>query len=91
MSSSHTNPVLASTIVKGRWADQHAPAPLVQLISGESGANHGLGFPFLYLSLYLIELVGGHGQNSDAEGGARAAMTHVFSNTMGYMLILGAV
>lgn len=86
-----TDPVLASTIVKGRWADQHVPAPLAQLISAESGANDGLGFPFLYLSLYLIAHVGGHGQHSDVEGGARTAMAHFFGNAVGYMVLLAVV
>ncbi|KAL2754747.1 hypothetical protein ACRALDRAFT_1051269 [Sodiomyces alcalophilus JCM 7366] len=74
-----TDPVLASTIVKGRWADQHVPAPLAQLISGESGANDGLGYPFVFLALYLTAYVGGG-----------SAMAEFFGNTMGYMLILGA-
>ena len=86
-----TDPVLAATIIKGRWAEQHVPPPLVHLISGESGANDGLGYPFLFLSLYLIARVGGHGQYADSRGGAAEAMAHFFGNTIGFVVLLGAV
>ena len=84
-----TDPVLAATIIKGRWAEKHVPPPLVHLVSGESGANDGLGYPFLFLSLYLIARVGGHGQHA-SNGGAAEAMAHFFGNTVGYVVLLGA-
>lgn len=86
-----TDPVLASTIIKGRWAEQHVPGPLAHMMSGESGANDGLGFPFVFLSLYLIAYVGGSGEYAHTEGGAGSAMAHFFGNTVGYMVVLGAV
>lgn len=86
-----TDPVLASTILKGRWAEQHVPGPLARMMSGESGANDGLGYPFVFLSLYLIAKVGGNGEYAHAEGGAGSAMAHFFGNTIGYMILLGAV
>lgn len=86
-----TDPVLASTIIKGRWAEQHVPGPLVRMMSGESGANDGLGFPFVFLSLYLIAYVGGSGEYVHTEGGAGRAMAHFFGNTIAYMVILGTV
>lgn len=49
-----TDPVLANSITKGRFADKHVPTNLKHIILAESGANDGLGFPFLYLALYLV-------------------------------------
>jgi len=53
-----TDPVLSATIVRGKFADKHIPRPLQDLIIAESGANDGLGYPFLFLPLYLITYVG---------------------------------
>lgn len=49
-----TDPVLANSITKGRYAEKHVPANVRNIILAESGANDGLGFPFLYLAIYLI-------------------------------------
>lgn len=48
-----TDPVLANGIVKGRFADNHLPRFLRDIISAESGANDGLGLPFVFLVVYL--------------------------------------
>ncbi|EPZ35718.1 Cation/H+ exchanger domain-containing protein, partial [Rozella allomycis CSF55] len=48
-----TDPVLASSVMKGRFADTHIPHHVRHLIGGESGANDGLGLPFLFLPLLL--------------------------------------
>lgn len=85
-----TDPVLASTIIKGRWADQHVPAPLAQLITGESGANDGMGYPFVLLGLYLTAYLGGGSYEAAKEGGAGRAMAEFFGNAVGYMVVLGA-
>ncbi|KAJ3094126.1 hypothetical protein HDU96_001826 [Phlyctochytrium bullatum] len=45
-----TDPVLANSIVKGKFAERHIPENL----SAESGMNDGLGTPFLFLALYLM-------------------------------------
>lgn len=44
-----TDPVLSNSIVKGRFADKNIPKPLQNIIVAESGANDGLGYPFLFL------------------------------------------
>ncbi|KZO93567.1 hypothetical protein CALVIDRAFT_244461 [Calocera viscosa TUFC12733] len=49
-----TDPILASAVVGGKWADKHVPAHLRHLLAAESGVNDGLAFPFLYLALYLF-------------------------------------
>lgn len=49
-----TDPVLAASITKGRFAEKYVPANVRNIILAESGANDGLGFPFLYLAVYLI-------------------------------------
>ncbi|KAF3908097.1 hypothetical protein ABW21_db0206803 [Orbilia brochopaga] len=48
-----TDPILSNTIVKGKFADKHIPVPLQRIIIAESGANDGLGYPFLFLALYI--------------------------------------
>ncbi|KAJ1726468.1 hypothetical protein LPJ61_005165 [Coemansia biformis] len=49
-----TDPVLANSIVRGRFAETKVPANVRNIISAESGANDGLGYPYLYLALYLL-------------------------------------
>ncbi|KAF2861249.1 Na/H antiporter [Piedraia hortae CBS 480.64] len=49
-----TDPVLSNSIVKGKFADKNIPVRLQRVIIAESGANDGLGYPFLFLALYLI-------------------------------------
>jgi NhaP-type Na+/H+ or K+/H+ antiporter len=94
-----TDPVLSNTIVKGRWADKHVPSDMAQLISAESGANDGLGYPFLFLALYLIKYLGtggyegspGDGGAAGSWGGARSAMGMWFGETWGYVILLSVV
>lgn len=49
-----TDPVLASSVVKGKFATRYIPTHLQHLLSFESGANDGLGLPFLMLPLLLL-------------------------------------
>lgn len=51
-----TDPVLASSIVQGHFAEQHVPFHIRNLILAESGANDGLGYPFLFLAVYLLQM-----------------------------------
>lgn len=84
-----TDPVLSNSIVKGKFADKNIPRDLQKIIIAESGANDGLGYPFLFLSLYLIKYVGlgGAGQ----PGGVRLAMGDWFGETWGYTILLSVV
>ncbi len=50
-----TDPVLANSIIKGRFAEQYIAPHLRNLISAESGANDGFGYPFLFLVVYLLK------------------------------------
>lgn len=50
-----TDPVLANSIVKGRFAEKHVPAHVRDIISAESGANDGLGFPYLFFAIFMLE------------------------------------
>ncbi|KAJ2439282.1 hypothetical protein GGF42_008006 [Coemansia sp. RSA 2424] len=50
-----TDPVLANSIVRGKFAEAKVPQHVRNIISAESGANDGLGYPYLYLALYLIK------------------------------------
>ncbi|KAI7886866.1 Sodium/hydrogen exchanger family-domain-containing protein [Mucor mucedo] len=49
-----TDPILANSVVKGRFAEKHVPAHIRNALSAESGANDGMGFPFLFLAIFLI-------------------------------------
>ena len=84
-----TDPVLSNSIVKGKFADKNIPKDLQKIIIAESGANDGLGYPFLFLPLYLIKYVdsGGSGQ----PGGVRLAMADWFGETWGYTILLSIV
>lgn len=84
-----TDPILSNSIVKGKFADKNIPHELQKIIIAESGANDGLGYPFLFLPLYLIKYVsnGGAGQT----GGAGKAMGLWFGETWGYTIILSIV
>ena len=84
-----TDPVLSNSIVKGRFADKNIPKDLQKIIIAESGANDGLGYPFLFLPLYLLKYVesGGAGQ----PGGAKLAMGYWFGEIWGYTILLSVV
>ncbi|KYK61177.1 hypothetical protein DCS_02318 [Drechmeria coniospora] len=79
-----TDPVLSAVIVKGKFADQNIPKDLQNLIIAESGANDGLGYPFLFFALYLIKYVG----PAATHGGAADAMGLWFAYTWGYTIAL---
>ncbi|KAJ3455329.1 hypothetical protein MRS44_013929 [Fusarium solani] len=84
-----TDPVLSSVIVKGKFADSNIPKDLQQIIIAESGANDGLGYPFLFLALYLIKYVGAGA--TDYGGGAGKAIGLWFAETWGYTILLSAL
>lgn len=68
-----TDPVLSNSIVKGKFADKNVPRPLQRIIVAESGANDGLGYPFLFLGLYLLKYVGMGGAGTSGNGGTAIA------------------
>lgn len=49
-----TDPVLANSITSGHFAETHVPENVRRIILAESGANDGLGFPFLFIAVYLL-------------------------------------
>ena len=80
-----TDPVLSNTIVKGRFADANVSEDLQNIIIAESGTNDGLGYPFLFLPLYLIRYVNyGGGQPY----GTQTAVGLWFGETLGYQILL---
>jgi NhaP-type Na+/H+ or K+/H+ antiporter len=84
-----TDPILSNSIVKGKFADKNIPRELQKIIVAESGANDGLGYPFLFLPLYLIQHIGHGGQGSDDS--ARKAIGLWFGETWGYTILLSIV
>lgn len=79
---SPTDPVLANTVIKGRFADEQVPTEMAQLIAAESGANDGLGYPFLFLGLWLYRA------RQDSEATTAAAIGLWFGDTWGYVVLL---
>ncbi len=49
-----TDPVVSSTIVTGDTAEKNLPDRLRFTLSGESGANDGLAYPFVFLPILLL-------------------------------------
>ncbi|RVD93140.1 Na+ H+ antiporter [Tubulinosema ratisbonensis] len=49
-----TDPVLASGILKGKFANRYIPVHLRKLLAFESGANDGLGLPLLAIAIYNL-------------------------------------
>ena len=80
-----TDPILSNTIVKGRFADANVPEDLQNIIIAESGTNDGLGYPFLFLPLYIIRYINyGGGQPY----GTQTAVGLWFGETLGYEILL---
>ncbi|CAF9926775.1 MAG: hypothetical protein HETSPECPRED_006424 [Heterodermia speciosa] len=84
-----TDPVLSNSIVKGKFADKYIGKELQKIIIAESGANDGLGYPFLLLPLYIMKYTGNGGQGQP--GGATKAMGYWFGETWGYTIILSVI
>ena len=84
-----TDPVLSNSIVKGKFADKNIREELQKIIIAESGANDGLGYPFLFLPLYLIQHIGysGLGQTN----GATSAIGLWIGETWGYTILLSVL
>lgn len=81
-----TDPVLSNSIVKGKFADKNIPPPLQKIIIAESGANDGLGYPFLFIGLYLLKYagIGGLGYH----GGVGHAFALWFYDTWAYVILM---
>lgn len=84
-----TDPVLSNSIVKGKFADKNVPKDLQKIIIAESGANDGLGYPFLFVALYLIKYSGQGGLGQT--GGVRTALGLWFGETWGYTILLSII
>ena len=50
-----TDPVVASSIVQGQVANNNLPARMRHLLSGESGSNDGLAYPFVFLAILMLQ------------------------------------
>ncbi|KAK4705797.1 sodium/hydrogen antiporter, partial [Phenoliferia sp. Uapishka_3] len=77
-----TDPILANAIVKGRYAEKHVPHAVRNIISAESGANDGLGYPFIFLPIFLMKR---------GDGSISAVMREWVVTTWIYQIILACV
>lgn len=73
-----TDPIVASSIVTGVVAEENLPGRIRHPLSAESGANDGLAYPFVFLSILMI-------QKPPVE-----ALSHWFGRTLLWE-VLGAV
>ncbi|KAK1486706.1 sodium/hydrogen exchanger family protein [Colletotrichum cuscutae] len=71
-----TDPVLSQAVAKGPFADKFVRRSLREIISSESGANDGFGFPILMLTTYLIR----HAEGSEVH--ADGSTLHAVSRTL---------
>lgn len=49
-----TDPVVATSVVTGKIAEQNLPQRIRDLLSAESGANDGLAYPFVLLPILIL-------------------------------------
>lgn len=82
-----TDPILSNSILKGKFADKHIPKALQRIVIAESGLNDGLGYPFLFLPLYLLTYIG-HGAHGHTAG---KAVGMWFYETWCYQILLSSV
>jgi len=80
-----TDPVLANSIIKGRFADDYMPLDLTHFIAAESGANDGLAYPFVFLGLWLF-----YARHS-ADVSTSTATGYWFGDTWAYVVLLSVV
>lgn len=77
-----TDPVLSTTIVHGKVAEENLPLRLRHLISAEAGANDGLALPFVFLPMLILT----HG---GSDGVREWLIDAVLTKTLG-AIVLGA-
>ncbi|KAI1340850.1 Sodium/hydrogen exchanger family-domain-containing protein [Xylariaceae sp. FL0016] len=84
-----TDPVLSAVVIKGRFADENIPVELQRVIIAESGTNDGLGYPFLFFALYLIQQhrEGPGPAGEVANPGVGWAMRMWFGETWGWVVL----
>ncbi|RDH26775.1 Na/H antiporter [Aspergillus welwitschiae] len=81
-----TDTVLSNSIFKGKFAERHVPRDLQSMIIAEPGANDGLGYPFLFLAIYLLKYTGMGGAGTS--GGVGKAVGMWFYETWCYDILL---
>lgn len=81
-----TDPVLANSIIKGSYAEKNVNERIRNLLSSESGANDGLGVPFMYLAIYLLRTISGSSSSGIA---IRDWFIEVILYQIGLGLVLG--
>ncbi len=78
-----TDPVLSTTVVHGKVAEENLPSRIREVVSAESGANDGLACPLVYLPLLLL--------TKPAERIAQEWLLNVLVFEVGGTILLGAI
>ncbi|KAI5191674.1 sodium/hydrogen antiporter [Nematocida sp. AWRm77] len=50
-----TDPILASGVLKGKFANKYIPSRFRHMLAVESGANDGMGFPLLVMPILMLQ------------------------------------
>lgn len=79
-----TDPVLANSVIKGKFANRYIPTHLRNLLAIESGANDGLGLPFLMLPLLMMS-------NANKMTALTGWAIHTWVYEIIFSILLGAV
>jgi sodium/hydrogen antiporter len=56
---SPTDPILATSLVSGKFAEENLPEPVRHVITAESGVNDGLGMPLVMVCIFQLHLATG--------------------------------
>ncbi|KAI5136238.1 sodium/hydrogen antiporter [Nematocida ausubeli] len=83
-----TDPVLASAVIKGKFANKYIPSRLRYLLAVESGANDGLGFPLLVLPILLMQF---KDSTEPVAGALRKWCIHTWGFEILFAIVIGAV
>ncbi|GAQ83708.1 sodium hydrogen exchanger [Klebsormidium nitens] len=76
-----TDPVLASTIVDGRFAETYLPAELRNVLQAEAAVNDGLSYPYFAIVMLLLK----------PRLSTGSAFGHWFYEAWAYEILLGIV
>eukprot|EP00850_Spirogloea_muscicola_P005178 SM000023S07634 [mRNA] locus=s23:598611:601656:+ [translate_table: standard] len=76
-----TDPVLASSILQGKFAERHIPANLRNLLQAEAASNDGVALPYVYLPIVLLK----NGLST------RVAIAKWFYQIWGYQVLLSVL
>jgi NhaP-type Na+/H+ or K+/H+ antiporter len=86
-----TDPIVSNSIVTGAVAENCLPARMRHIISAESGSNDGLAYPFVLLSILMLQSSTAAMGPTTTEGGIPYWLTQVVIVEVGGSVLFGAL